>query len=52
MVDKSVYLKKENLIDCFRMFDKNREGRITVEEIKAELSRNNYFKEKSEDYYT
>lgn len=34
MVDKTVYLKRENLVDCFKMFDKNGDGKITKEEIK------------------
>lgn len=41
-MEKSMYLKEDKLLDAFKMFDKDRNGKITADELKDILGSNKY----------
>eukprot|EP01017_Pseudomicrothorax_dubius_P032473 TRINITY_DN4259_c0_g1_i1.p2 TRINITY_DN4259_c0_g1~~TRINITY_DN4259_c0_g1_i1.p2 ORF type:complete len:211 (-),score=44.33 TRINITY_DN4259_c0_g1_i1:113-745(-) len=50
-IEKSTYMKEEKLSAAFRLFDKNGDGKITPEELKSVLGRDEVFKGVDQGYW-
>ena len=51
MIDRNIYLKEENLYECFKMFANNDEKIINKENLKKELIKNEYYQNKEDDFF-
>lgn len=49
-MEKSMYLKEDKLLDAFKMFDKDRNGKITADELKDILGSDPIFSQNKEYY--
>ena len=51
MIDKKIYTKEEKMLECFNQFDRDNDGLITKADLKKELCKNEYYKNKEEKFF-